>query len=128
MKIRGGLGSVYVTAAILTPWAVSAQTSLTWDGVWKGYWDNKRYAVLEIVGGKIASYTTGGASPRITSVENDGQTLTFFYPTGHVKLTRTGANSANGFVIAEFNGRRREIGQSGGVGSASASGSFVRQQ
>jgi hypothetical protein len=132
MRIRGGLGSVCMAAATLLPWAVCAQTNLNWDGVWKGYWNNRYFAMLEVRGGKVVDYYATAIHLPVADSRVDGDNLIVDLPRRHLRitLTRTGADTANAVGLNYFAGRV----QVGGLSSASGSGAgstfatFVRQQ
>jgi hypothetical protein len=124
MKIPGLILSMLIIA---TPEFAFAQSG-SWDGVWKGYWHNRRLATIVIRDGAVIEYQSGGDQKRLKTTQASQTSLTFGYGRANntVSLTRIGVNSAEGLMVTRFGGRIRDARNPKGYGAGSATANFTR--
>jgi hypothetical protein len=115
-----------ILASLGSPNTALAQSS--WDGVWKGYWHNHRFATIIVKDNTVVDYQSGGDRKRLSATQATDDTLSFGYGRARntVTLTRTGANSADGMRVTRFNGLIRDARNAKGYNAGSAIASFTR--
>jgi len=119
--------SLGLLAIVVFCTAEAAEAASSWDGIWKGYWHQKRLVTITIQNGIPADLFSNEHHSRPFGTQIHGETFSFDTRNNHIVLTRTGENSADGMKTGTFNGRKYFGGLASGYDATSTAGLFTRQ-